>query len=53
MKALAWKNADGHLWVAYNDPNYIANGHGIGDRSVVIKKMSAALKKLVGKATQP
>lgn len=53
MKALAWQDADGHVWLAYNDPGYIAARHGIEDRSEVIAKMSGALKKLTGKATQP
>ncbi|MFQ6021579.1 MAG: DUF302 domain-containing protein [Acidiferrobacterales bacterium] len=52
MKALAWEDAEGQVWVAYNDPQYIADRHRIHDRAAVIEKMSGALKKLVGQATQ-
>ncbi len=50
MKALAWKDSDGQVWLGYNDPSYIAQRHGIDDRSETIDKMSAALGKLTDKA---
>ncbi len=53
MKALVWEDAQGQVWLAYNDPGYIAARHGIKDRPGVISKMSGALNKLTGKATQP
>ncbi|MFP3874247.1 MAG: DUF302 domain-containing protein [Thiohalophilus sp.] len=46
MKALAWKDADGQVWLGYNDPQYIADRHDIRDRAEVIKKMQGALDKL-------
>ncbi|MDY6980279.1 MAG: DUF302 domain-containing protein [Pseudomonadota bacterium] len=46
MKALAWEDADGQVWLGYNDPQYIADRHGIDDRAEVIKKMQGALDKL-------
>ncbi|TDY03724.1 DUF302 domain-containing protein [Thiohalophilus thiocyanatoxydans] len=46
MKALAWEDADGQVWLGYNDPQYIADRHGIDDRGDVIKKMQGALDKL-------
>jgi uncharacterized protein (DUF302 family) len=51
MKALAWEDADGNVWLAYNDPAYIAERHGIADRDAVIKKMTGALNKLSDIAT--
>lgn len=27
LKALAWEDADGEVWVAYNDPQYIVQRH--------------------------
>jgi uncharacterized protein (DUF302 family) len=30
LKALAWKDADGTVWLAYDDPSWIARRHGIG-----------------------
>lgn len=53
MKALVWEDIDGQVWLAYNDPGYIAARHAIKNRSAAIAKMSGALKKLTGKATQP
>jgi len=51
MKALAWEDADGNVWLGYNDPVYIAERHGIADREAVVKKMSGALNKLSDIAT--
>lgn len=45
MKALAWKDANGDVWLAYNDPTSIAKRHGIGDREEVLQKMSGALDR--------
>lgn len=50
LKAIAWKDADGQVWLAYNDPAYIAKRHGISDRDEVLKKMSDALAGLTAKA---
>ena len=46
MKALAWEDENGDVWLGYNDPNYIAARHGITDRAEVVKKMSGALNKM-------
>jgi uncharacterized protein (DUF302 family) len=31
MKALAWKDASGQVWLGYNDPAYIARRHEAGE----------------------
>jgi len=46
MKALAWKDDHGQVWLTYNDPAYIANRHGISDREKIVSKMTGALNKL-------
>jgi uncharacterized protein (DUF302 family) len=51
MKALAWKDKKGQVWLTYNDPTYIANRHGIDDRAKIVKKMTGALNKLTNVAT--
>lgn len=51
MKALAWEDAKGQVWLTYNDPNYIAKRHNIGDRDKIATKMSNALDKLSSAAT--
>jgi len=50
MKALAWRDADGQVWLGYNDPAYIAERHGIDHRSETLDKMANALDKLTDKA---
>ena len=51
MKALAYKDAKGQVWVTYNDPKYIAKRHGIDNRPAIVKKMTGALNKLTNVAT--
>ena len=51
MKALAWEDAKGQTWYAYNDPAYIAKRHGIKDRADIVKKMSNALANFAKMAT--
>lgn len=51
LKALAWKDAKGDVYLTYNDPDYIAKRHGITDREHILKKMAGALNKLSNVAT--
>ena len=51
MKALAWEDEKGQVWLTYNDPNYITKRHGITDRGEVAKKMTGALDKFTSAAT--
>lgn len=51
MKALAWKDEQGVVWLTYNDPAYIAKRHKITDRNHIGKKMSGALDKFSNIAT--
>lgn len=48
MKALAWQDVYGQVWLSYNDPAYIAARHHIKDRAKIVAKMTGALKKLTG-----
>jgi len=50
MKALAWKDEKGQVWLTYNDPAYVANRHGINDRDKIKNKMTGALNKLTNVA---
>ena len=34
LKALAWEDADGTVWLSYNDPDYLRQRHGIPDELV-------------------
>jgi uncharacterized protein (DUF302 family) len=53
MKALAWEDENGQVWLTYNDPQYIADRHGIEDRPEIVKKMTNALGKFTDAATAP
>ena len=51
MKALAWQDEKGTVWLTYNDPAYIAKRHHITDRDDVVKKMTGALNTFSDYAT--
>lgn len=53
LKALAWEDEKGKVWLSYNNPDYIASRHGIKDREKILTKMSGALNKLSDIATKP
>lgn len=53
MKALAWRDGNGQVWLAYNDPAYLARRHGIVDRDEILQKMSGALDRLTTAAVSP
>jgi uncharacterized protein (DUF302 family) len=52
MKALAYKDENGQVWLAYNDPQYIANRHHVDGCQKVIGKMTKALANFSKAATQ-
>ncbi len=52
MKALAYKDENGQVWLAYNDPQYLADRHHAKDCSKVVGKMTKALANFSKAATQ-
>lgn len=46
QKMLIWKGANGQVHVAYNDPGYVADRHGIEGRDKLVDKISQALDGL-------
>jgi len=50
MKLLIWEDEKGKVWIAYNDPKYLAKRHGLKNNDEVIKKMSGALNAMSDKA---
>jgi len=50
LKALAYKDASGQVWLAYNDPAYLKQRHGISDKDPVFEKMTGALNAMTDKA---
>lgn len=52
LKAIAWQDKDGKVWLGYNTPKYLAKRHAINDKEGVIKKMTGALNKFSDFATK-
>lgn len=46
MKALVWQDEQGQTWIGYNDPQWIADRHGVGDCSAV-KPLQQGMQKLI------
>jgi uncharacterized protein (DUF302 family) len=52
LKALAWEDSSGKVWLSFNDPVWLAARHGLApDTSAVTKAMAAALAGLSKQAT--
>ena len=51
LKMLVWQDSAGDTWVSYNDPDWIAKRHGLGQGAeATINAMSAALGALARSA---
>lgn len=46
LKALAWEDASGQTWLAYNDPKFLVSRHGARDCDAVAEKLGKALEGL-------
>ena len=53
QKALIWQDAQGKVWLSYNDPNYLVERHQITGCGGVIKKVGKALDNFAKSATMP
>lgn len=51
MKALAWADSGGQVWLTYNDPGYLVQRHDITDRDALVEKMRRVLGELSAAAT--
>jgi uncharacterized protein (DUF302 family) len=52
LKALAWQDADGKVWLTHNDAAWIAQRHSLGPASAqAVKAMAAGLAAAVKAAT--
>ena len=52
MKALAYEDENHQVWLAYNDPAYLAKRHHVKNCNQVINKMTKALANFTKAATQ-
>jgi uncharacterized protein (DUF302 family) len=53
QKALIWQDAQGQVWLSYNDPHYLVARHQITGCDEVIKKVAKALGNFANSATRP
>lgn len=51
QKALIWEDAEGQVWLSYNDPAYLDARHALGDCAAVLEKVSKALGNFAKAAT--
>jgi uncharacterized protein (DUF302 family) len=52
LKALVWEDADGKVWLSYNDPAWIAQRHGLGPASAgAVEAMAKALAAIAAEVT--
>lgn len=52
QKALAYKDETGQVWLAYNDPSYMAKRHNIKNCDAAVQKVTNALAKFASIATE-
>lgn len=52
MKALAWEDASGQVWLGYNDPQYVVARHGAKDCFPLAAKQRMALDALAAEAVR-
>lgn len=50
MRVLAWEDADGQTWVAYNAPQSIANTHELSESTEAVSMLTDALNNLTNHA---
>jgi uncharacterized protein (DUF302 family) len=51
VKALAWEDEDGKVWLSYNDPHWIAERHGLGEKSEqAVKAIAGGMEKVIAAA---
>ncbi len=52
LKALAWEDADGKVWLGYNAPSYLKERHGIEGKDDALKALAGALDAMTGKTLE-
>lgn len=52
LKALAWQDAAGKVWLSYNTAEYLKERHDIGGKDEAIKHLDGALDAMTAKALE-
>ena len=53
QKALAWEDAQGQVWLSYNDPVYLAQRHRVSGCEEAVARVTKALGGFARQATAP
>jgi uncharacterized protein (DUF302 family) len=53
QKALIWEDANGEVWLSYNNPAYLVERHKVTGCEPVVEKITTALANFAKVATQP
>jgi len=53
MKALAWEDERGQVWLTYNAPAYLAERHGVSGSTEALDAMRKGLERFTNAATRP
>jgi uncharacterized protein (DUF302 family) len=54
VKALAWEDAEGKVWLTYNDARWLMERHGLGPQSAdAVEAIAAGLSSLAEEASAP
>ena len=52
LKALVWQDAAGAVWLAYNEPAWLARRHGLGPEvAAAVASLGTMLRAMADKAT--
>ena len=46
LKALVWQDAVGKTWISYDEPNWIAQRHGVANAEPILSKMADLLNAI-------
>ena len=52
LKALVWEDDTGQVWLAFNDPSWLAARHGVSDRAEVVRAMTGVTEALTDAVTK-
>ena len=53
LKALVWEDTSGKTWLSYDEPNWIAQRHGVHNAQALLNKMADLLTTISTQATTP
>jgi len=51
LRILIWCDEQDKTWLAYNDPRWLGERHGVAAHTATLEAMAGALSSITGKAT--